>query len=132
MSRSGYTDDYDGDDLALGRWRAQVASSIRGRRGQKLLRDLLAALDAMPEKALIIGELKTEDGEVCALGALAVARGMDTTKIDPEEPEQVGSAFDISHQLAAEIAYMNDECFDFRYENNKRVEYTPEERWQKM
>lgn len=51
MSRSGYHDDLD--TLELGRWRGRVASAIRGKRGQKLLRDLLAALDAMPEKRLV-------------------------------------------------------------------------------
>ena len=57
MSRSGYTDDLD-DDLAMGRWRGMVASATRGRRGQKLLTDLLAALDAMPEKALVAKQIR--------------------------------------------------------------------------
>ncbi len=57
MSRSGYCDDLD-DPLELGRWRAQVASATRGKRGQKLLRDMLAALDAMPEKRLVSGVLE--------------------------------------------------------------------------
>lgn len=57
MSRSGYNDD-EIDMLALGRWRAQVRSATRGKRGQRLLRDMLAALDAMPEKRLIAGELE--------------------------------------------------------------------------
>ena len=57
MSRSGYHDDLD-DPLAHGRWRARVASATRGKRGQKLLRDLLAALDAMPEKRLIADEIE--------------------------------------------------------------------------
>jgi hypothetical protein len=57
MSRSGYCDDLD-DPLALGRWRAQVRSATRGKRGQKLLRDMLAALDAMPEKRLVSGVLE--------------------------------------------------------------------------
>lgn len=51
MSRSGYHEDLE--PLALGRWRGRVASAMRGKRGQKLLCDLLAALDAMPEKRLI-------------------------------------------------------------------------------
>ncbi len=63
MSRSGYSDDLD--SWALIRWRGQVASAIRGRRGQAVLRDLLAALDAMPEKALVASELETPQGEVC-------------------------------------------------------------------
>lgn len=57
MSRAGYSDDID-DPLELGHWRAQVASATRGKRGQKLLRDLLVALDAMPEKRLIAEELE--------------------------------------------------------------------------
>lgn len=52
MSRAGYCDDLD-DPLEHGRWRAQVRSATRGKRGQKLLRDLLDALDAMPEKRLV-------------------------------------------------------------------------------
>lgn len=57
MSRAGYCDDIE-DPLELGRWRAQVRSATRGKRGQKLLRDLLAALDAMPEKRLVADELE--------------------------------------------------------------------------
>ena len=57
MSRAGYCDDLD-DPLEHGRWRAQVRSATRGKRGQKLLRDLLAALDAMPEKRLVTDTLE--------------------------------------------------------------------------
>lgn len=57
MSRSGYCDDFD-DPLEHGRWRAQVRSATRGKRGQKLLRDLLTALDSMPEKRLVTGVLE--------------------------------------------------------------------------
>lgn len=57
MSRAGYYDDID-DPLVLGRWRAQVRSATRGKRGQKLLRDLLTALDAMPEKRLVTDALE--------------------------------------------------------------------------
>lgn len=57
MSRSGYYDDGE-DPLAHGRWRAQVLSATRGKRGQRLLRDMLEALDAMPEKRLVAHELE--------------------------------------------------------------------------
>ena len=63
MSRSGYVDEIE--NWALIRWRGQVASAIRGRRGQRLLRDLLVALDAMPEKELIVHELETASGGMC-------------------------------------------------------------------
>jgi hypothetical protein len=121
MSRSGYSDDLD--DWQMIKWRGQVASAIRGRRGQKFLAELLNALDALPQKRLIPHELKREDGEVCAMGALAVARNLDMEKIDPDEPEEVAAAFDIAHQLAQEVAYMNDEW---------RRRETPEERYARM
>lgn len=117
MSRSGYSDDLD--KWALIRWRGAVASSIRGARGQAMLRDLLAALDALPEKRLGAESLVTADGEYCALGALGRARGIDMAEIDPDDRNQVATAFGISVALAAEIMYENDE--DFR---DKRV-YKP-------
>ena len=132
MSRSGYHDDHD-DDWALIRWRGQVASATRGKRGQRMFRELKAALEAMPVKRLIAGELICEQdvpdpaaspGDVCALGALGVARGVEMASIDPEDTKQVGAAFDIAHQLAAEVEYMNDEC-------GRRNE-TRYERWQRM
>ncbi len=121
MSRSGYSDDIDQWDLI--RWRGQVASAIRGQRGQKLLREMLAALDAMPDKTLVTGDLETEEGEVCALGALGKVRGIDMQKLDPTEPDDVAAAFDIAPQLAREIVYENDEGW-----HNE----TPEQRWVRM
>jgi hypothetical protein len=133
MSRSGYSDGQD-DNWQMIRWRGMVASATRGKRGQKLLVDLLAALDAMPEKALVAHELETKDGEVCALGALGKARGIDMQKLDPEEPESVAAAFDIATPLAQEIVYMNDEYLDSKWnETTKRYEdVKPEERWASM
>jgi hypothetical protein len=56
VSRSGYVDDMC-DEWALIRYRGAVASAIRGKRGQAFLREMLAALDAMPEKRLTAGAL---------------------------------------------------------------------------
>src|SRR6185312_7715642 len=127
MSRSGYTDT---SDVAM--WRGMVASATRGKRGQQFFRDLLAALDAMPEKRLITDALQAEDGEVCAIGALGRARGVDMSGIDPECPEQVAPVFNIAECLAQEVVYMNDEYFDRTVENHAYRNYTPEGRWQKM
>lgn len=121
MSRSGYCDDLDDWDMI--RWRGQVASATRGKRGQAFLVDLLAALDAMPEKYLIAEELQAANGEVCALGALGLKRGIDMTQIDPGEYDVVSAIFGIAEQLAREVAYMNDEYYDNE---------TPEERFVKM
>lgn len=121
MSRSGYSEDLD--TLDLGRWRGQVASATRGKRGQQFFRDLLAALDAMPEKRLIAHELE-KDGQVCAIGSLGVKRGINMAEMDPEEPDEVAAAFNIASCLAQETVYMNDEA---HYSPE-----TPEQRWVRM
>jgi hypothetical protein len=121
MSRHGYSEDCD-DDLAAGRWAGQLASAIRGKRGQAFLRELIDALDTMPEKRLIRGALR-EDGEVCALGALGAKRGLDLESLDPDEPEDIGVVFGIAQQLAREVVWQNDEICD---------RGTPEERWRDM
>lgn len=110
MSRSGYTDDND-NDWQLIRWRGAVASAFRGRRGQAFLREMLAALDALPEKKLIAHELidNIYDGSVCALGAVGRARGLDMDRIDPECHEGVANEFDVAHAMACEIMWANDD-----------------------
>lgn len=141
MSRSGYSHDNDG----VAMWRGMVASATRGKRGQQFLKDLLAALDVLPEKRLIADQLQeSPTGEVCAIGALGKARGIDMTSIDPECPEQVAPAFNIAECLAQEVVYMNDEYSQhvyvelpgppraWRQHDCLRRDITPEERWQYM
>lgn len=123
MSRSGYVDDCD-DDLMFGRWRAQVNNAIRGKRGQAFLKELAAAMDAMPEKILISDELIDEEGNCCAIGVVCKARGVDVSRVDYDDPDAVGNAVGIARQMAAEIEYHNDE-YDDGHE-------TPEHRWQRM
>ena len=136
MSRHGYVD-YDDvdDDLSLGRWRGQVASAIRGKRGQAFLQELAAAMDAMPEKVLIAKELINSDGDCCAIGVVCKSRGIDVSWVAYDCPASVGAAVGIAKQLAAEIEYENDE-FGGRFEQMdgqwRRVEETPEERWKRM
>jgi len=121
VSRSQY--DEDCQDWDLIQWRSEVRSAIRGRRGQALLRDMLAALDALPAPRLIYGYLYRDgpEGGVCALGAVGRARGVDMTNLDADDREQVAEAFGIAAALAAEIAYINDE--------QVIQPETPEERW---
>ena len=124
MSRSGYIDDID-DYWSLIRWRGAVRSAIRGRRGQAFLKEMLKALDALPEKKLIAKELSDPyDGSVCALGAVGKARGIDMEPIDPEDIETVAGVFGIAGALAKEIVYLNDE-WSYRTE-------TPERRFERL
>lgn len=128
MSRSGYIDD-DEHDPGFARWRGAVRRAINGRRGQAFLREMLAALDAMPEKALITSELVDEAGGVCAIGAVCKARAMDVSGIDESDPEEVAAAVGISRAMASEIAYQNDECDPFVWNGNVRVHETADQRY---
>lgn len=111
MSRSGYIDDNE-DPLAHGRWRQAVKRSLEGKRGQALLRELLIALDAMPDKRLYPGSFATVDGEFCTLGVLGAKRGAKMDDLGDEydcDTATVGQRFGIAPAMAAEIMYMNDE-----------------------
>jgi len=88
------------------------------------LAELLAALDAMPDKRLITYELLDEKGDVCALGCVARQRGMDIDGIDVEDVCSVAKAFGIARALAAEIEFENDEVLSSRA--------TPEQRWRSV
>ncbi len=121
MSRSGYGDDCETWDLI--RWRGAVASALRGSRGQAFLKEMLAAFDALPERKLIQNNLVETDGAVCALGAVAKARAMNVSDIDPEDHETVAGEFDVAHAMACEIMFENDEG---------AYNETPEQRFARM
>ncbi len=119
MSRSGYIDDYDaGDQWRQICWRGAVASAIRGKKGQALLREMLTALDAMPVKELIGHDLVREAPafippefaipSVCALGAVGWRRGIELKALDPEDYSTVAKTFGVSEALVREIEYHND------------------------
>ncbi|NDV73529.1 hypothetical protein [Burkholderia cenocepacia] len=110
MSRSGYSD--EDEDGTLGLWRGAVHRAISGKRGQAALRELAAALDAMPVKSLAAESLVNADGRFCTLGALGHARGLDMAPIDPEDWDAVAVAFNIAPAMVREIVYENDEGTD--------------------
>ena len=114
MSRSGYTDEYEWLDL----WRGSVDRAMRGARGQRFLRTIVAALDALPEKRLIREEFVNEMGEVCALGAVD-----PQCPADPYDREALAAHFNIAPAMAAEIMSVNDDWW---------AEETPEQRWVRM
>lgn len=126
MSRfEGYESDYDMAQIGL--WIGRVRSSVTSKKAQVILGELQDALEAMPVHRLIEGAL-CKEGEVCAVGALAVHRkmqaGMDRSSalanIEAEYGHEEGSAeittmageeMGMSHVLAWVIAQANDERF---------------------
>lgn len=113
MSRSW--DGESDDPLDWGRYYAALKSSLEGRRGQQLLRDLVAALDALPVPELVDGYLvDPETGCNCALGAVGLHRGIPPEQLLAEQesedldPSALAEMFDISVTLANEVVDLND------------------------
>lgn len=122
MGRAGYTDDLDNNwDLIC--YRGQVASALRGKRGQAFLKELIEALYALPDRKLIENELQNENG-VCALGSVGVKRGLPMEGLDPDDPDTLASKFGVAHQLIRELEWMNDEAGPWKD--------TPENRWERV
>ena len=116
MSRSGYSE--DDDDGTLGLWRGAVERAIKGKRGQQAINEIIAALDAMPEKKLAAESLINVEGEFCTLGVLGKVRGLSIDQLNPDDWDEVAKAFNIAHAMAREIVYENDEVLDdYIYEN---------------
>jgi hypothetical protein len=114
------------------RWalqRANTARQIRSKHGQAFLRELLAAMEALPEKRLIEGAI-AKDGAVCSLGALALKRRVDagedrqavldelaSKNVDPESDDFDGdyiwdwavAALEAPSLIAWEIPSENDD-----------------------
>lgn len=112
MGRSGYTEDGDDEYNQAGLWQANVRRATTGRRGQKFFRALLEALDALPKKELVEGELEDENGAVCALGAFRVAKGLSLDRAIAESDwDALGKAFAAAPLLMREVMFQNDDDF---------------------
>lgn len=113
-------------------WQANCRRSLKGRKGQIALQELETALLALPEKRLIANALQNEDGDVCAIGAVCRLRNY-TPKADPEEEmEAVGMEIGMPELVAWKVVEKNDVDLERHYVNGKMVEYTPEERYERM
>jgi len=132
MSRSGYSDDLDEGVLNL--YRANVERAIKGKRGQAFLKVMAKCLDEMPVKELIVEKLIDEDGGCCAIGVVCKARGLDVSKVDEYDSQEVGALVGIASPLAAEIAYLNDMdgSYSISWSGARSPDETPGNRWQRM
>lgn len=120
-------------------WQANCERSLNGKKGQAALRELAAALLALPEKKLIADELENEAGEVCAIGALAKFKGKENPKIgdsfgDFDELEansdeieratvSLAQELGVPRMVAIAVVCENDDCFP---------DPTPEQRYERM
>ena len=133
MSRYCDSDDYDWEPWMEGQAAGAMRSAIRGRRGQQLLRDLIAGLDALPVPELAAGALEDpETGCVCALGAVRLQRGAEAValRFDPTDPDidwrDLAKPFDISETLAHAVISENE------YGSKRNDEQSRRRRWQSV
>lgn len=130
MTRYFDPDDYDYEPWMEGQAAGALRSAIRGRRGQQLLRDLIAGLDALPAPELAAGSLEDpETGCVCALGAVRLHRGKQNVPLDFDatdcdvDSRYLAKPFDISDTLAHAIVCANE------YGDSRNDERSRRERW---
>ena len=139
------------DELRGWAFQGNIRRAVAGKKGRKFLIELEAALLALPEKRLASGAMAASEGmggfdgkpivatgDVCALGAVAVARALAAgksrqavlrelaEKFDPEEQAwtlttEAAHYLKICHPLAYAVVYQNDvssaQTPEKRYEN---------------
>lgn len=160
MSRFG-DDDYDGEDFPnqAALWQANAERALKGKRGRRALRDLRAALRALPEPRLIAGALCTvnpakraegrhdpdwlladisEMGEgVCAGGALLwhlkVKAGMDPIAAFDSLPtleDSNHSGWESADLIAHEARLAKPLAVEIAFRNDETyLRMTPEDRY---
>lgn len=145
--RIGYSEDEDYPGQ-FGLWQGNCARSLKGKAGQATLRELEAALLALPSKRLIAKSLVDAHGEVCAIGALAEFKGEITDDMIGQgeyDMEAIGIELGMPRLVAWKIVEMNDLQFSgqdllfaegpYRWPAEQPyayVEVTPEQRYERM
>jgi hypothetical protein len=128
MARINYSDEEDTPgQFAL--WNANVQRSIAGKQGQWTLRELEAALLALPRPRLVRNML-ADDGDCCAVGclvlALRVKQGEDRAAVlaeledsDPDDDEAaqaMAEPLGIPHLVGWKLVELNDIQLDTVWE----------------
>jgi hypothetical protein len=123
VSRIVYGDDDDGG-MPAGLWHATLKRALKSKRGQAVLREVEAALVALPRKRLIDAEGAIE-GDVCVLGALdwhrRVRKGAEPQEAlvaverediyDLYDPFSAADHLGIARTIAWELMERNDERY---------------------
>jgi hypothetical protein len=100
-----------GDMWGYVRYRGALRNAIKGKRGQAFLKELLEAIEALPEKKLAVGAFRDRDGCASALGALALKRGHSPDELAGFHymtPDQLARFFGIQPVLIRHIVHMHD------------------------
>jgi hypothetical protein len=136
MSRYSDCDDYDWEPWMEGQAAGALQSAIRGRRGQQLLRDLVAGLDALPEPELAAGALEDpKTGCLCALGVVRLQRGPEAVplRFDPSDPDvdwrELAEPFGISETLANAVVSQNEYGSKCNDEQSRRRRWLSVRAW---
>jgi hypothetical protein len=134
MSRCHYQDEYyDDEPWMYGQQVGALKSAIRGQRGQRLLRDLVAGLDALPTPELSAGALEDEaTGCCCAFGAVRRYRGAAAVPLwfhpmeEDLDPPHYSEPFDVAPALAWAVVAANEEW------SNSNKEAARRQRWERV
>lgn len=135
-------------------WEQSGRNALRGRRGQTFLREIEAALLAMPEHRLIAGQPCDSNGDVCLIGQLGVQRkvqsGRDRVEVIAEWKEEaldygdysdvdatvetmgLAQSLGMTRAMASYVAFQNDQCRVFVVPYRFLQDPTPEQRWEVM
>jgi len=97
-----------------------MSGQIHTRKGKKIIREVIAALDKLPKPRLISGRMEF-GGDFCAIGALYKDCSLNTS-FDPSI-HQLAAMLDAPVDLIDRIMAANDHLGS---------EETPEQRWERM
>jgi hypothetical protein len=135
MTRLHYYDD-DSDPSQEGLAAGALRSAIRGERGQRFIRDLVQALDALPLPDLAAGALEDEEtGCPCAFGAVRRFRGADAVPLwfHPMEedvtPDNLAKPFNVSKTLAWAVVQVNEDGMIGNDEETRRLRWKRVRDW---
>jgi hypothetical protein len=131
-----YYDDDDSDPSQEGLAAGALCSAIRGKRGQRFIRDLVQALDALPLPELAAGALEDEEtGCCCAFGAVRRFRGADAVPLwfHPMEedmtPDNLAEPFNVSETLAWAVVQANEDGMTGNDESTRRRRWKQVRYW---
>jgi len=156
MSRinEDYEPDCIEDELRMWAFQGNIKRAVAGKKGQKFLREMEAALLALPVKRLTkgaladahehsfpnrLGYVPEATGDVCALGAVAAARAVAAGKDRKGALQELAEKFDPSEQgwvLTDEAAHHLKISHPLAYavveKNDECSAKTPEERYERV